>query len=234
MIDIHCHILPAVDDGPATLKEALAMAKIAFADGTRRIVATPHVKDDPLTPQEIQEQVASFNQALREAKIALEVVAGADASASLSPRVLRGYTINGTDYVLCEFPHTHLPATAGEIVFRAVVEGLRPIVTHPERNPSIIQNPALLFDLINAGALVQVTADSLVGEFGSEVRACAIFLLQKGAVHFLATDGHSPHWRQPLLRRGCQAAAAIIGAEGAENLVLHNPARVLSGERLDA
>jgi len=107
-----------------------------------------------------------------------------------------------------------------------------PIVPHPERNPSVVRRPQLVADLVEAGALVQVTAGSLVGGFGPEARECASYLLEKGLVHFLATDAHSPKWRQPLLAQGVKAAGRIIGETEARRLVEGNPARVIAGKAL--
>ena len=132
--------------------------------------------------------------------------------------------------MLIEFPHTHLPADAGEAVFDALSFGLVPIITHPERNPSIIQDPRLLFDLVECGALVQGTAESLAGGFGPASKACARYLLKKQMFHFLASDGHSADWRPPSLAAGLKAAAKIIGKEKAEKLVAGNPLRVVRGE----
>ncbi len=232
MIDIHCHILPAIDDGPQTLDEALEMARIAVADGVRGVVATPHVNGNIYPAAVIRERVEQFNEALAEAGLELEVIAGADTSALLPPRTLCHYTINGGPYVLFEFPHTHLPANAGELVFNAAAAGLRPIITHPERNPDVVRSPQRLFQLIEAGALVQITAESLTGGFGVAARECALFLLRRQAVHFLASDAHSPRQRRPVLSQGLKAAAAVLGETEARRLVTAHPAAVLAGHTI--
>lgn len=234
MIDLHCHILPAIDDGPAAMEESLEMGRIAVADGISCLVATPHVNGDLHPPESIRKAVEGMNRALESAGIALEVLAGADTSALLPADVLRRYTINGTGYVFFEFPHSHLPQNAGDLVFGAILAGLTPIVTHPERNPGILQQPGRLFSLIEAGALVQITAESLTGGFGPGARECAFYLLRKDAVHFIATDAHSSRRRPPVLSQGMQAAARILGEVKARRLVVENPAAVLAGMPLDA
>ncbi len=229
MIDLHCHILWNIDDGPTDFAGALDMARIAAADGTRQLVATPHVGRILHPPALIAEKVARLNRALCETNIDLEVFSGSDNLYNLEVETLAGYSINNTRYVLMEFPHTHLPADAGERIFAALPHGLKPIITHPERNPSIIQQPQLLFDLVDRGALVQLTAESLTDGFGAAVKACSRYLMKKKMVHFLASDGHSVNWRPPTLSAGLNAATRIIGKEAARMLVFENPLKVING-----
>jgi protein-tyrosine phosphatase len=234
MVDIHCHILPGIDDdGPSRLEEVLEMARIAVADHIRQIVATPHIKNVVHSPDLVKERVARFNEELLKEGIGLEVLPGAEVSAVLNTTILREHTLNGTDYILLEFPHSHLPQNARQTVFDALMAGLLPIIPHPERNPSIVRRPELLIELVEAGALVQITAESLVGGFGPEARACAIYLLRNKAVHVLATDAHSPTWRPTVLSGGVRAAAKIIGESAARRLVTTNPAAVIAGKALD-
>lgn len=234
MIDLHCHILPGIDDGPELMEESIEMARMAVADGIGTIVATPHVKDLPYPPDLIPARVEAFRQALRAQKIPLNVLAGADVSALLEPALLAPFTLNATGYLLFEFPHSHMPQNAGQLLFNAILAGLRPIITHPERNPSVVRSPQLLFDLVEAGALVQVTAESLTGGFGDAARLCATYLLRKQMVHFLASDAHSSRGRIPQLSRGVAAAAQLVGRDAALQLVTANPACVLAGRELHA
>jgi protein-tyrosine phosphatase len=233
MIDIHCHILPGIDDGPKELADSLEMAEIAAADGIRHIVATPHVKSEILSPAFLEEKVRQLNDKLQRVFSPLQVLRGADVSAVLPPELLARYTINKGPYCLLEFPHSHLPRNAEELVFRILVAGLRPIITHPERNPSVVRDPELLFRLIDAGGLVQITAGSLTGGFGANARECAAYLLKKGKVHFLATDAHSPTHRRPVLSPAVKEATAIIGYSAALDLVTTNPSAVIAGRPLD-
>ncbi|MEJ2700295.1 MAG: hypothetical protein P8Z70_11635 [Desulfuromonadales bacterium] len=232
MIDIHCHILPGLDDGPRKLDDSLEMARIAVADGIVRTVATPHINGFLHSPVFLRERVSLFNETLKKEGIPLEVLPGADARALLDPEILRDYTLNGTDYVLFEFPHSHIPQNAIELIFKAILAGLKPIITHPERNPTVILRPQVLFDLVEAGALVQCTAESLTGFFGPEVMDCCFFLLERRAVHFLASDAHSPRYRRPVLSRSVLAAEKIIGRAAARRLVENNPSAVVSGEAI--
>jgi protein-tyrosine phosphatase len=231
LIDIHCHILPGIDDGPADLSESLVMARLAAAAGTRVIVASPHVQEQRPSPGMIAASVATFNAELIDQGIALRVVAGAENAFHLGLEVLSRYPVGNSRYLLIEFPHTHLPLSAAGALFELINAGLQPIIVHPERNPSIINEPQLLFDLVKRGALVQLTAGSLTGDYGAAVRKCARYLLKQGVVDFLASDAHSSTRRIPDLRPGLKAAAKLIGKERAQVLVRDNPQRLLTAEQ---
>ena len=228
MIDIHCHILPGIDDGPKTIEESVLMAKMAAEDGITSIVATPHINFELTDPEKIKNMVRELNQRLVEEGIGISVFPGADVSAVIDPALLSVYTVNGSRYVLVEFPHGHIPASARQKVFSLVTAGLRPIVTHPERNRSVIANPDLISGLIDSGALVQVTAGSITGEFGRQVSKCAEKLLVKGFVHFIATDAHSSIRRPPLLSEAVRMAGRVVGEQAALALVRQNPEAVIS------
>ena len=232
MIDLHCHILWEIDDGPSDIDGSLAMVRVAAADGTRQLVATPHVGRTMHPPELIADMVTQLNAAIEKEGLELEILTGADNFHNLGAATLARYSINATRYVLLEFPHTHLPVDAGESVFEALHHGLVPIITHPERNPSIVQNPQLIFDLVERGALVQLTAESLTGGFGHAAKACSRYLLKKRVVHFLASDGHSADWRPPTLSAGLKAAEKIVGKESARMLVFDNPGKIVQGHDL--
>ncbi len=233
MIDLHCHILPGIDDGPAEINDSIKMAATASMDGIRKIVATPHVKDRIYPAKIIQAKVDELNRELADRKIPLEILRGADVNALLAPSLLKDYTIGGTEYILVEFPHSHLPKNAAEILFNFIISGMRPIITHPERNPSIIENPNLLIEISQVSPLVQITAGSLTGYFGTEVQHCAIYLLKKGVVNLMATDAHSIYGRIPVLSEGLKVAETIIGRDNALRLVSTNPKAVISGLPVD-
>jgi len=233
MIDVHCHILPSIDDGSSSMEESLEMARIAVADGIRTIVATPHVKNDIPAPTLIAEKINVLTDLLKREGLPINILAGGDVASILPVEVVSLYTINRTNYVLLEFPHSHLPANAEQVIFEWQLAGLRPIITHPERNPSILKHPDSLERLVEAGALVQVTAGSLTGVFGVDVQACASYLISSRWVHILASDGHSSHYRLPQLSESMRVAAQLIGEKAALKLVQDNPAAVISGRELD-
>jgi len=229
MIDLHCHILPDIDDGPKTFDQSVAMARMAAADGIAVIVATPHLNEKLYDPAEIEQRVSRLNQLLQTERIPISIMAGADVSVVFKPDQVRGFTINETDYILVEFPHTHLPKFAAEILAQFVASGFKPIITHPERNPSINAQPKLLLDLLAEHIYVQVTAGSLTGDFGLAPQQCAQHLLRAGVVDIIATDAHSATWRKPLLSPGARAAAEIVGQQAAQRMVFGTPMRIISG-----
>ena len=232
MIDIHCHILHGIDDGPQSIEESTGMAKVALLDGITTIVATPHIKNTLIPPELIQEKIDELKRRLALDNIPVGILKGADVNAAISPAFLNNYTINGTKYILFEFPHTHIPVNARDLIFKAVTSGLHPIITHPERNPSIIKNPQLIADLAASGAFVQITAGSLTGDFGLDAKHCAIHLLKLRVVNFIATDAHSTSLRRPVLSEGLKVAEKILGADNACRLVMENPESVINGRPL--
>ena len=230
MIDLHCHILPGIDDGPVDMQTSIDMAKIAAEDGIETIVATPHIKNVLHSTVKLLELVSQLNIHLESQNIPVKVLLGGDVFALIDPSRLKDYTINNSRYILIEFPYNYMPSNTKEILFSLALQGVWPIITHPERNLAIIKKPSLLFDMLYGNVLVQITAGSLTGEFGRDEQACASYLLQKEAVHFIATDAHSTGFRRPVLSDGLNVARKIIGEERAKKLVWDNPSAVLKDE----
>ena len=230
MIDLHCHILPGIDDGPDAIETSINMARIAAEDGIETIVATPHIKDILHSKAQLLELVTQLNIHLELQNIPVNILLGGDVFAFNIDSLIKDYTINNSRYILIEFPHNYLPGNSKEILFSWAMHGLYPIITHPERNLAIMKNPNLLLDLLYGNVFVQITAGSLIGEFGLNVQACASYLLKKKAVHFIATDAHSSEFRQPVLSAGVEYAAKILGKERAMELVSNNPGAVIKDQ----
>jgi protein-tyrosine phosphatase len=236
MIDLHCHLLPGVDDGAGDLEESLAMARLAAADGIRAIVATPHFLNGVYhhSPKALREHFIRFQEFLAGQQVALSLYPGADIH--LSPGLIRHLekqelpAINNRRYLLLELPSFALPSALHDTLFHLRTKGFTPIITHPERNGSVQRNPDQVVEMNHFGALVQVTAMSLTGGFGKKVRACAAALMEKGLVQVMATDAHSSKERPPILSAGLKAAADLIGGEAALRLVTVHPERILAGE----
>lgn len=230
MIDCHCHILPQIDDGALNFEASLEMAKIAYADGIRKIVATPHISDTFYTPADIDRRVTELNRYLAENQVAVLIYPAAEVLISLDISLFSQYTINHTAHILIEFPHDHLPSFAPKLLSWACARGLTPIIAHPERNFDVIRNPASFIDLLHAGIHTQITGGSLTGDFGIAVQHCAAFLLDSGVVDIIASDAHSDRFRRPVLSEAVELASARIGQKAALKLVCDNPAAVLAGK----
>ncbi len=208
------------------------MARMARAAGTKMIVATPHNGDVVHPPELLFELTVHFNAALRHHGIDLTVVVGAENLHNLGSDLLSHYCINDNPYLLIEFPHTHIPQKASDVVYDLVCRGLKPIIAHPERNPTILRNPELIEDFVAQGAYIQITAASLAGGSGRAVKSCSHHLLKQGLVHFMASDGHSSTRRPPVLTDGVKIATKLIGQQATKLLVDDNPRKVIFGEDL--
>src|SRR3989442_11684276 len=236
MIDIHSHILPGVDDGARSLEESLKMAEIAAADGIQQMVATPHLfnglSNDP-NPAEICERVAALQSGIGGN---LKILPGCEAHVihDIADRVKRQSvtTINRRNYLLVEFPQVTVPVGADEVFYKLELQGIHPILVHPERNIQIQMRPSLVAEYVMRGVFIQVTAMSVAGEFGTSAKKCAETLLEHHCVHFLATDAHRPSKRPPILSRGRDAAARIVGEGAVRRLVYDNPLAVVEGRSL--
>lgn len=232
MIDIHCHLLPGIDDGARTLAEALDMARAAVANGIKYSVMTPHLHPGRYenTRTTIEAALVDFQNALRREEIPLEC--GAAAEVRLSPEILPLMEQNelaflgemdGYRILLLEFPHSHIPLGADNLVKKLLDNKIRPIIAHPERNKDVIKDLAKIELFVEMGCLLQLTASAVAGRFGAGSQQCARQLLELGTVTVLATDAHNLKGRRPELREGMDAAAEIIGTEAAQALVQENP-----------
>ena len=239
MYDVHCHILPDIDDGPQGLEEALSMARIAVDDGTRTVVATPHgTRVMALGGKEALEgRVRSFNDELRANNIDLTVVMGAEYL--LSPELLEEarqgalISLNGSRYLLVEIDFLQYHHYTEEALFQLQLEGFTPMLAHPERQADIQERPKLLTGLVDRGVLSQITGGSLLGHFGRSAQRCAEHLLKQNVVHLLASDGHSATGnRQPVMAEALTAAERLVGEAAARTLVVANPSAVLADDRV--
>lgn len=235
MIDIHCHMLPAIDDGAASWDDSLAMAEMAVRDGIKTIITTPHQLGNfsGNRGDTIRDLTSEFQELLDQHEIPLTVLPGADVR--IEPEMIAGIRAGDVltladrrRHVLLELPHeVYLPLDRLLDDLRAA--RLVGILSHPERNRGILTRPDVLGPLVDAGCLMQVTAGSIVGTFGPQIQQFAQRLVSDGLVHFLATDAHSPRSRRPLMRRALQQVAALVGREAAHELCCRNPSFVAAG-----
>jgi protein-tyrosine phosphatase len=233
-VDIHCHLLPGIDDGAVSWDESLVMARLAVADGIDTVVATPHQLGSYARNQgqDIRAACRQFEQLLDRHGVPLRVLPGADVriEPGLIRRIQAGEVLTLADrcrYVLLELPH-ELYFPFDRLLGDLNAAGLTGILSHPERNRGILGQPHVVASLVEAGCLIQVTAGSLVGTFGLRARDFAERLVAEGLVHFVATDAHGATSRRPLMRRTFERVAEIAGQRAAEDLCCRNPAQVVA------
>ena len=237
-VDIHCHLLPGIDDGAKDLHESLAMARLAVADGISTIVCTPHQCGNYAGNQAdtIRRQVDKLQDALDCAQIPLKILPGADVriESDLVAGLRADQILSLADqqrHVLLELPH-ELYFPLEKLHRQLKSEGLTGILSHPERNQGILNQPGLVKPLVEQGVLMQLTAGSLVGTFGDQIQKLSESLLCDGLIHFISTDAHSSNRRRPLLRRAFERAAKLVGEKMAIELCGGNPLLVVQGQEV--
>lgn len=234
-VDTHIHILPGLDDGPPGPEESLALAEVAIADGTSHVVATPHAN---YQFEFVPERVAALRDQLQQAMGDRLVVASGcelhlsyeNVQAALDNH--RRYSLNGSRYLLVEFPEFFERAALGGVLEQFCGRGIVPVLAHPERNPVFQQHPEALADFLRLGCLSQVTASSFTGRFGKRAQQFAADLLERECVHIVATDGHSPQQRPPRFSKAHAFIARHRDAETADALCAANPLAVLEDRDL--
>ena len=197
MIDLHSHILSGVDDGARDLSDSINMAKMAVEQGIYTIVATPHHLNNRYeNPKKmIIDRVRELNKALLEEKIDLNVLPGQETR--IYGEMVEGYEIgeilpiDNTQYVLVEFSSSHVPRYTEKLFYYLQTKGLVPVIVHPERNQEIIERPDVLYKLVEKGALTQVTAASICGDFGKKIKNFSMQLIEANLTHFIASDAHN-------------------------------------------
>jgi protein-tyrosine phosphatase len=234
VIDLHCHILPGIDDGPPDLDGSLAMARAHVAAGIQRVAATPHVTwDIPTEPGTIRLAAAALNRALRDEDLPLEVLTGAEIgltrAAELDDEQLRAFALGGPGgWLLVEAPLRPMAGVA-PVVQSLQLRGHRVMLGHPERSPVFQRDPRALADLVRGGVLTQVTAGSLAGRFGSTVQRFCEQLVREDLVHNVSSDAHDAVRRAPGLRGEIEAAGFGVRARWWTEEV---PAAMLAGDRI--
>lgn len=218
MIDIHSHVLPYVDDGPQTIEAAVEMAQAAIHEGITTIIATPHHKNGSYEnpKQKVLECISDFNDILQQRNLSLTVLPGQEVR--LYGDLLADYqtgellTVTGdTEYMLIEFPANHVPRYAEQLLFDMQLQGLIPIIVHPERNAEIMEHPDLLYQLVKKGALVQLTASSVSGDFGKNIKKFSLQLIEANLAHFIASDAHNTKGRTFRMREAYETIEKEFG-----------------------
>ncbi len=235
MIDVHCHLLPDIDDGPRTLDAAIALARRAVASGIQTSIVTPHILpgryDNTLSG--IRQAAARFRAELEARDIALEIGYAAEvrigaevlAMAESETLPLLGCS-EGYGLVLLEFPDSHILPGSDKLAAWLLKRGIRPVIAHPERNKEIMRNVDAIAPFVQMGCWLQLTAGSVAGVFGPRCRERSRQLLERGWVQVLASDAHDMPARMPELEPGRAAAAEIVGEAESWRLVRERPAAI--------
>ncbi|WP_028596560.1 tyrosine-protein phosphatase [Paenibacillus assamensis] len=236
MIDIHTHIVPCLDDGAPSLEVAVLMARIAYAQGIRAMIATPHHRNGRYRNEAdiIHMATARLNEELQQQGVDVKVYAGQEIQ--LYDRLLldwmEGQTLLSlcdSKYILIELPATHIPSSCRDLFYELRLLGHVPIIAHPERNAGVMQDLAQLGELVREGALCQVTAGSLTGRFGSKVRKLAWKLCKQNFIQLIASDCHNCRSRPPDLATSYQQIEEVLGEYYVQNYRL-NASNVLQNK----
>jgi protein-tyrosine phosphatase len=229
MIDLHNHLLPALDDGSTSLDTTVAMCRIAAEDGITHIVATPHANNTfEFSADRIARRLAVVRTALADENIPITLASGCDFHMSydnLQDAISnpRKYTINAGEYLLVELPDHGLSPHLDEAFYELGLAGMKPILTHPERNPTLQRDPKRLAEWMRIGLLTQITAGSVTGVMGREAQRMAHRLLANRWVHFIATDAHNTDKRAPRMKAAFDLIAQKQGLAYAQRICVDNP-----------
>ncbi len=234
MIDLHCHVLPGIDDGPDSIDGSVALARAAAAAGIQTIVATPHVSwRYPNDADTIARLVGEVNARLRQEDVAVDVRPGGELAMTrlidIEPAELARFGLGGSSWLLVEPPFTEVATGLDNIVREVLRRGHRVLLAHPERCPALRRDPQMLESLIGAGVLTSITAGSLVGHFGGEVRRFSLKLAKDGMIHNVASDAHDHSQRRPGMR--VELDRAGLGPL-ADWLTVEVPGAILAGEEI--
>jgi len=226
MVDIHCHLIPNVDDGPKSWEESLGMARLASEDGIKYAFATPHWLQGSRmapSPELIREKVEHLNRLVSGAGLDYRVFPGMEIGMCENlPSLLEAgkvLPLGDSNYILIETPFISIPLGMGKLLFSLKSIGINPVLAHPERNMNIQRKPGIAAEMVEKGALLQINASSLCGGNGEGAKRCSVEFAKMGLIHALASDGHSTEWRPPKMSDGIRALAGIVGDEGADELV---------------
>ncbi|MDB6063787.1 MAG: capsular biosynthesis protein [Verrucomicrobiaceae bacterium] len=238
MVDLHCHYLPAVDDGAANLNEGLDLIRAAHDNGISRILLTPHIHVGRYdnTNSSLQTRFETFRRAITAANIPVEIALAAEVRCSddlfgliEQEEVPFLLDAKGNKTLLLEMPHSHVPPGVDQLVRWLLKRNIRPMLAHPERNKEFMKYPHRLADLCSAGCLTQITAAAVIGRFGEKSQHAAHALLNDDLVSVIATDAHNLQHRPPLLREAANWVAQNFGEERAWRLVGATPAALSTG-----
>ncbi len=236
LIDMHCHIIPGVDDGAKNKKDVCEMLLMEYKSGVRKIVLTPHYRKGMFEPdeQEVQSGLNEIRQVIRELEIEMEVVLGCEyhANSAMIKELVEyeRFRMNGSKYVLIEFSPRDNFTKIRNWIYELVKAGFEPIVAHVERYPSVTEKKELVQELIELGAWIQVDAGAILGEDGWRLKTISRKLLKEELIHFIGSDAHDSKKRRPNLKECYLYVTKKKGAQYAQELFFDNPRVLLKSE----
>ncbi|WP_209300553.1 tyrosine-protein phosphatase [Lentibacillus salicampi] len=240
MIDIHCHILPGIDDGAKTIAVTLDMAKTAVDQGIHHIVATPHHCNGKYNnvKKDILKYTSVLNEKLTEEAIPLTILPGQETriNGDMVEGLEQGEILpinEHTKYVFVEFPSGHIPEYSKQLLFDIQLKGYKPVIVHPERNRELMEHPDKLYHMVEKGALSQVTASSLCGKFGKKIQKFSHQLIETSLTHFIASDAHNTSTRGFYLKDAYDELHKQHGNEGFY-LFRENPHLMIEGKMVNS
>lgn len=233
MIDIHSHILPNVDDGASDMEESLAMARIYLENGIDKVIATPHYIEgfEDCSKDMNMVVLEKFKGALYKEGLDLDVYIGNEIYITTDIFDLlessEVATLNNSRYILIELPMFDMPMSLESIVYELLLKGYVPIIAHPERNRNIIEDPNILYRLINRGALAQLNLPSLEGKYGERIKATSEVLLRHNMIHFVGTDAHSKDRRTPNVKYSLHLLKDLVDSKTYDEITNLNPIKII-------
>ena len=239
MVDLHCHILPSVDDGAASMEVALEMLRRGAAEGIDAVALTPHLQPEHGPEQEAlhRERFAELQQAINEAGLTIELHLGAEIAFRFQMAEVAGWPSGtlacGGRYALVDLPFGPLSPGLEQGFFELRTAGYRPILAHPERQRNLARRPELIGRLRRQDVLMQIDAGSLTGQFGRRARRAAELLVQRGWAELVASDAHDLKHRPFSLAAARERIAALCGSGEVQRLLVDNPRQVLKGEDVE-
>lgn len=238
MIDVHCHILPDVDDGSECMLESINMAMIAKEQGIDKIIATPHYHPEfkYLKGEELNKVCEEFKKQLKENNIDIEIYLGNEIyfTYDLIEKIseLDFYCLNKSKYILIEFPPTNFLLNLCNIVYELKQKGFIPVLAHVERYIKIHDDPEIIYDCIKTGAIIQINSSSLIGKQGKEIQRFCNLLIERNMVHLVATDAHGSQRRRPIMKDAYQYIEKKYSKEIADNLFINNAQCILDNKEI--
>lgn len=234
MIDIHAHLLPGIDDGPINWEDSITMLKQGVEDGITGVVCTSHVlnKLDSVFENQLVEKFQELKRRVQQENISVDLWLGAEI------HIQSEYTLesplatinNNGKYMLIELPLSEIPDNAAESIFQLCLDGIIPILAHPERNGTISQEPIWAYEFAQRGLLLQINAGSVTGYFGKRTKRLVYQFLDHGYVHFVASDCHNPKARTMILSHAYKIIEKKWGKETARRLFIENPKKSITGQ----